>query len=58
MTKEDLLYSTFLKEGKKQGLSESFLASIFDELQRSQFTPAGDRDMIRARLLKIIQNGE
>jgi len=58
MSGQDLLFSTFLKEAKKQGLGEGFITEIFDELKRSQYIPAGDRDMIRARLLKIIQKGD
>ncbi len=57
MPDQDLLLTTFLKEGKKQGLSASFLTEIFDELKRSQFIPAGDREMVRVRLAKIIQKG-
>ena len=58
MSDQDLLLSTFLREGKEQGLNEALLTEFFNELKRSQYVPAGEREMIRARLLKIIQNSE
>ena len=57
MAETDLLYSTFLSEGKKEGLSEILLKEIFEELQRTQYVPAGERETIRARIKKIIEKG-
>ena len=56
MNDEDILFEVFMNEGEKMGLSKELLTQIFEELQKSQYVLAGDRDMIRARLLQIIKN--
>ena len=55
MDNQDILLDTFISEGTKLGLNEVLLIQIFQELHKSQFVHAGHRDMIRARLLKIIK---
>ena len=42
---------------QKEGLSEILLKEIFEELQRTQYVPAGRRETIRARIKKIIEKG-
>jgi len=55
MEQDSLLLTEFLKHGKKQGLEEDFLREVFDFLFKNQYTMAGDRDHVRAQLLKLIR---
>jgi len=56
MEKDSLLLSEFLKHGKEQGLGEHFLREVFDFLFKNQYVMAGDRDHVRAQLLKLIRS--
>ena len=55
MEQDSLLLTEFLKHGKKQGLEENFLREVFDFLFKNQYVMAGDRDHVRAQLLKLIR---
>ena len=55
MDEDSLLLTEFLKHGKKQGLDENFLREVFDFLFKNQYVMAGDRDHVRAQLLKVIR---
>ena len=55
MEQDSLLLTEFLKHGKKQGLEENFLREVFDFLFKNQYVMAGDRDHVRAQLLKLIK---
>jgi hypothetical protein len=55
MDQDSLLLTEFLKHGKKQGLEEDFLREVFDFLFKNQYVMAGDRDHVRAQLLKLIR---
>jgi len=55
MERDSLLLTEFLKHGKKQGLEENFLREVFDFLVKNQYVMAGDRDHVRAQLLKLIK---
>jgi len=55
MAQDPLLLSEFLKHGKKQGLEENLLREVFEFLFKNQYVMAGDRDHVRAQLLKLIR---
>jgi hypothetical protein len=55
MDQDSLLLTEFLKHGKKQGLEERFLREVFDFLFKNQYVRSGDRDHVRAQLLKLIK---
>ena len=55
MEQDSLLLTEFLKHGKKQGLEDDFLRDVFDFLFKNQYVMAGDRDHVRAQLLKLIR---
>ena len=55
MEQDSLLLIEFLKQGKKQGLEEDFLREVFGFLFKNQYVMAGDRDHVRAQLLKLIK---
>ena len=55
MEQDSLLLTEFLKHGRKQGLEEKFLREVFDFLFKNQYVMAGDRDHVRAQLLKLIK---
>lgn len=55
MEQDSLLLTEFLKHGKKQGLEENFLREMYDFLFKNQYVMAGDRDHVRAQLLKLIR---
>lgn len=55
MPEDSLLLTEFLNHGKKHGLDEPFLRSVFDFLYKNQYVLAGDRGHVRAQLFKLIR---
>ena len=55
MERDSLLLTEFFIHGKKQGLEEDFLREVFNFLFKNQYVMAGDRDHVRAQLLKLIR---
>lgn len=54
MASKDLLWDSFLNNGKKEGFSEEFLDSIFQMLKNNAFIPAGEREHLRATMMQLI----
>ena len=54
MTDRDLLREVFIRNGKREGLSEDLLNSVLDLLIDRQFVPAGERGNVRHQLERLL----
>jgi len=55
MTDRDLLREIFIRNGKRQGLSEELMNSVLDLLIDRQFVPAGERGNARHQLERLLK---
>ena len=55
MTDRDLLREIFIRNGKRQGLSEELMNSVLDLLIDRQFVPAGERGNVRHQLERLLK---
>ncbi len=51
----DLLREIFIRNGKREGLSEELLNSVLDLLIERQFVPAGERGNVRHQLERMLK---